>query len=264
MMIQNEFIKRIKDFGLNSYEAKIWTALLSRGISSAGELSEISNVPRSRTYDVLESLEKKGFIMMKLGKPIKYMAIPPADVVEILKKRVREDSVAQEKQMDDLKKSDVLQELTLLHTKGIDTVEPTDFVGLVKNRESLYDYADSILKTAEKTVVIMTSEDGLIRKHEYLKKTLKKLSDNNIKIKIITPILSKKSDSVVKELKGVAEIKQVKEVSARFIIVDNNKAIFMMNDDAEVHPSYDSGIWVNTQFFANNLKEMFEMLWKNN
>ena len=56
---------------LNLYEVKIWTALLSRGVSTAGELSDIANVPRSRTYDVLESLEKKGFIIMKLGKPIK-------------------------------------------------------------------------------------------------------------------------------------------------------------------------------------------------
>ena len=64
--IEKKFLNKLKQFGLNSYEAKIWTALLSRGVSTAGELSDISNVPRSRSYDVLESLEKKGFIIMKL------------------------------------------------------------------------------------------------------------------------------------------------------------------------------------------------------
>ena len=59
MIMQKDFIEKLKIFGLNSYEAKIWVALLSRGVSSAGELSDISNVPRSRSYDVLESLEKK-------------------------------------------------------------------------------------------------------------------------------------------------------------------------------------------------------------
>jgi len=44
--------------------------------------TKISNVPRSRTYDVLESLEKKGFVVMKLGKPIKYIALPPEEVIE--------------------------------------------------------------------------------------------------------------------------------------------------------------------------------------
>jgi sugar-specific transcriptional regulator TrmB len=67
MIMQKDFIEKLKVFGLNSYEAKIWVALLSRGVSSAGELSDISNVPRSRSYDVLESLEKKGFITRGRG-----------------------------------------------------------------------------------------------------------------------------------------------------------------------------------------------------
>ena len=81
MIIKQELINKIKDyFDLNIYEVKIWTALLSRGIAAAGELSDISNVPRSRSYDVLESLEKKGFVMMKLGKPIKYIAVQPQEI----------------------------------------------------------------------------------------------------------------------------------------------------------------------------------------
>jgi UDP-N-acetylglucosamine 2-epimerase (non-hydrolysing) len=40
--------------------------LLSNGVSSAGEIAEISGVPRSRTYDVLEGLEKAGFVIQKL------------------------------------------------------------------------------------------------------------------------------------------------------------------------------------------------------
>ena len=60
--------KQLRNLGLNSYEVKIWTALLSRGVSTAGELSGIANVPRSRSYDVLESLEKKGFVKTKKRK----------------------------------------------------------------------------------------------------------------------------------------------------------------------------------------------------
>ena len=65
MIVDKVFLNKLRDFGLNSYEVKIWTALLSRGVSTAGELSDIANVPRSRSYDVLESLEKKGFIIIK-------------------------------------------------------------------------------------------------------------------------------------------------------------------------------------------------------
>ena len=88
MIVKEEFLSRLRRFfNLNLYEVKIWTALLSRGVSTAGELSDIANVPRSRSYDVLESLEKKGFVIMKLGKPIKYIAVPPKEVVEREKKK---------------------------------------------------------------------------------------------------------------------------------------------------------------------------------
>lgn len=60
MIIKQELVKRIKDhFDLNIYETKVWLALLSKGVVSAGETAELSGVPRSRTYDVLESLAKK-------------------------------------------------------------------------------------------------------------------------------------------------------------------------------------------------------------
>ena len=64
MIVKDEFLGKLRRFfNLNLYEVKIWTALLSRGVSTAGELSDIANVPRSRSYDVLESLEKKGFVI---------------------------------------------------------------------------------------------------------------------------------------------------------------------------------------------------------
>ena len=261
MLVQTDLIKKIKDFGLNSYEAKIWTALLSRGVSSAGELSDISNVPRSRTYDVLESLEKKGFIIMKLGKPIKYMAIPPTEVINVIKKKIKEDSEKQEKQMDDLKSSSILEELSTLHTQGIEMVEPTDMVGLIKNRDNVYDYTESMIKNAEKSVYIVTSNEGLMRKVEHMRKTLKKLSEKNVQIKVIVP-QTKDVEALSKELKGIAEIHVVSNMVARFILVDDKQLVFMITNDKDVHPSYDVGVWVHTAFFTSALKEMFEMMWK--
>ena len=120
MIIKEEFLSRLrKIFDLNLYEVKVWTALLSRGTSTAGELSNISDVPRSRTYDVLESLEKKGFIIMKLGKPIKFIALKPGEVVERVKKNLLVKAKEKTKRLDTLKGDEVLEELNTLFTKGI-------------------------------------------------------------------------------------------------------------------------------------------------
>ena len=106
MIVQKDFLNKLKDFGLNSYESKLWVALLSRGVSTAGELSDISSVPRSRAYDVLESLEKKGFIVVKVGKPIKYLAVNPSEVVDRVKKKVVEEADERNKILSELKNSD--------------------------------------------------------------------------------------------------------------------------------------------------------------
>src|SRR3989344_2056008 len=56
MIVKEDFLRKLKGaFDLNIYEAKIWAALLSKGVSSAGELADIGEVPRSRSYDVLET-----------------------------------------------------------------------------------------------------------------------------------------------------------------------------------------------------------------
>lgn len=262
MIVQKEFLNKLKDFGLNTYEAKLWTALLSRGVSTAGELSDIANVPRSRTYDVLESLEKKEFIIMKLGKPIKYIAVPPEEVLERVKKRVDNDAKNQINILDSIKESEVIRELNLLHNQGIEMVDPTELSGSVKGRNNLYNHLETAIKAAENNVTIMTTSEGLIRKAESLKNILNKASKKGIKIRIAAPI-TKEAQQAAKDLSKIAEVKHIdpKEVNARFVIIDDKDLTFMLLNDKDVHPTYDVGIWVNTQFFTSALKNLFDSKW---
>ncbi|MBW2991487.1 hypothetical protein KY348_07345 [Candidatus Woesearchaeota archaeon] len=252
MIVQESFLKKIKDFGLNSYEAKIWTALLSRGVSTAGELSDIAGVPRSRSYDILESLEKKGFIIMKIGKPIKYIALPPEEVVERVKKKISLEANEKAKVLEQLKGSSVLKELNILHTQGIDMINPSEMTGVIKGRNQVYNHLNTMIKNAKKTVILMTTEEGLIRKHKHLIKGFKKAKDKGVSIKLLAP-LTNKSKEAVKELKKYADVKNTKGHNGRFCVVDNKELAFMLLDDTKVHPSYDLAVWVNTPLFASTL-----------
>ncbi len=261
MIVQKDFLNKLKDFGLNTYESKLWTALLSRGISTAGELSDIANVPRSRSYDVLESLEKKGFIIMKLGKPIKYVAVPPEEVLERVKKKVIDDADKQSKMLEGLKGSEILSELSLLHSQGVELVEPTDLSGALKGRSNLYNHLESMIKTAESSIDMMTTSEGLVRKADVLKSLFQKAKERKVRIRIAAPF-NKETEKVIKDLKNFVEIRDAKEIKARFCIIDGKQITFMLLDDAEVHPTYDSGVWVNTPFFATALQQMFDTEWQ--
>jgi sugar-specific transcriptional regulator TrmB len=261
MIVKDEFLNKLRRyFSLNLYEVKIWTALLSRGVSTAGELSDIANVPRSRSYDVLESLEKKGFAVTKLGKPIKYIAVPPEEVLERVKKNMQEEASEKIKRLNELKGTEVVTELSALHSQGIDLVEPSDLSGSLKGRHNLYNHMELTIRNAEQSVSIMTTSQGLLRKIEGLKPVFEKLKKRGVKVRIAAPITKELSASI-KEISSFAEVRHT-TAKARFIIVDKSEVIFMVMDDSEVHPTYDVGIWVNTPFFSNALDNLFDIAWK--
>ena len=262
MIVKDEFLSRLrKIFDLNLYEVKVWTALLSRGTSTAGELSNISDVPRSRTYDILESLEKKGFIVMKLGKPIKFIALKPEEVVERVKKNLVKFAQERTKRLETLKDDEVLEELNGLFTKGIKFVEPSELSGSLKGRQNLYNHLDMMIRDAERTVTFVTTAEGLNRKFEALMPVLEKSKKRGIKIRIAAPI-NANNIKVARELKKVAEIRNMENIRARFIVIDSTSIMFMLLDDEKFHPNYDIGIWINTEFFAQALEQMFELAWK--
>jgi len=262
MIVKEEFLAKLRRyFSLNLYEAKIWTALLSRGVSTAGELSDIANVPRSRSYDVLESLEKKGFVVMKIGKPIKYIAVPPKEVLERVKKNLLSSTEAHVKKLDELKSTDLIEELNSLHTQGVELVEPTDLSGSLRGRLNLYNHMEFTIKGAEESVTIVTTTQGLIRKVEGFKPLFEELVKRGVKIRIAAPLTTDDAKAVVKDLEGIAEVRHIDEIRARFIVVDGTEVIFMVMNDADVHPTYDIGIWVNTPFFASALDQLFDLAW---
>ena len=262
MIVKEEFLSRLrKIFDLNLYEVKVWTALLSRGTSTAGELSNISGVPRSRTYDILESLEKKGFIVMKLGKPIKFVAIKPEEVVERVKRNLMNYAKERTQRLEKLKEDEVLGELDNLFTKGVKFVEPSELSGSLRGRDNLYNHLDMMVRSAEKTITVVTTNEGLNRKMESLMPSLEKAKKRNVKIRIAAPIDSN-NIQIARDMKKVAEIKNLQKIKARFVIIDSNQLMFMLLDDEKFHPSYDIGVWINTEFFAQALEQFFELAWK--
>ena len=261
MIVKDEFLSRLrKIFNLNQYEVKVWTALLSRGMSTAGELSNISDVPRSRTYDILETLEKKGFIVMKLGKPIKFVALKPEEVVERVKRNLVKEADERSKRLDKLKSEDVLEELNQLFKQGIKFVEPSDLGGHVKGRQNVYNHLDMMIRDAEKTITIVTTASGLNRKLEALLPSLDKAKKRGVAIRIAAQI-DDSNKEVAKELSKVAEVRHMPKMRARFVIIDGDQLLFMVLDDDKVHPNYDVAIWLSTDFFASAMEQLFEAAW---
>lgn len=249
MLENKQLIEQVKLLGLNSYEAKIWTALLSRGVATSGELSDLANVPRSRSYDVLESLEAKGFVVMKLGKPIKYIAVPPVEVIERLKQRIRQETEARARMLEEFRSTALFDELSELHESGIAAVDPNEITGIIKGRKPIFQKVGELLSGARERVVLMLSAQEIAKHRRTIVGAIEK-NPNAPEILILT-------DDPAKVSLEAATIKRGR-VDARAVVVDGTDVVFMLMDSADIHPSYDTAIWVKSPFFAATLGGMIE------
>lgn len=260
MIVKEELLKRLRaSFDLNIYEVKIWTSLLSRGVATAGELSDTSQIPRSRSYDVLDSLEKKGFVMMKLGKPIKYIAIEPNEIIRRIKDQVKEKSKARLEELSNIKDETLFTDLNLLYGQGIQKVDSANLSGSVKGRDAIYSQLKGMLESAEKEVVIATTGEGAFRKMKKFKNVITRLKEKGVSVKVAAPMES--LEGISKDIVGSVAFKKVNGLDARFCVVDRKQVLFMVSDDKSVHESYDSAIWVNAPYFSESFSIMFDTMW---
>lgn len=254
-MINNqEIINKIRNhFNLNIYETKVWVALISKGVASAGEIAEMSGVPRSRTYDVLESLEKGGFAIMKLGKPVKYIAVKPNIVIEKLKLKTMKDADEKIENITKLKKTNEYHELEQLYNVGITPVKQEDISGSVRGKSTIYNHIKELLENSKKEVTICTTTQEIMSKSRFFSLIFDRLQKNNIKIKIALSGDDKEISKINNKFKIKAKLI---DIEAKFFISDNEQVLFMISNSDQ--PDEDIAVWLNTPFFSTTLSFMFD------
>lgn len=267
MLASTKVFDVLKGIGLNLYERKLWVALLARGNSTAGELSEIANVPRSRAYDILQSLAEKGFVVVQTSKPIRYVTIAPEESLERVKKKMEEKTKEMQERIDDLKSSPVMRELNEIFTKGLKLVSPEEITGALKGKYSVFQQLDTMFKSAEEKINIVTTPENLNELFENHFDTLKKAKERGVNIKIATTANERSADAI-KSFSGVAEVRNIDEkeaaISGRFFIVDGKELMFGLTDSKAVHSTQDLAIWSKSEHAAGKMLEpIFKLVWNN-
>jgi len=253
MIVKQELVTKIKDyFGLNVYETKVWLALLGKGVASAGEVAEISGVPRSRAYDVLESLEKRGFAIVRLGKPVKYLGVKPKAILEKLKNNVKNDAEERIQGLSKIKETEEYNQLETLYNEGIAPIKREDITASLKGKSNISNYLREIIANAEKEVIICTNAEEFNSKSSLFQKTFENLKKSNIKVKVV---LSGDKE-LIKEVSKKLDMK-IKEalIDAKFFIIDRKEILFYLSKN---NSNDDVAIWLNSEFFAEAFATLFD------
>jgi sugar-specific transcriptional regulator TrmB len=97
MQDEQRAVEALSRLGLTEYEARCYVALTRVEHGTAKEVSRLSEVPRSRVYDTVERLHRRGLVDVQQSEPRRYRAVP-GDVAFDKLRRTFDDTVDEAKE----------------------------------------------------------------------------------------------------------------------------------------------------------------------
>lgn len=236
-------LRLLKDLGLTEYEARTYTALVSSGPSTAGGLGEAANVPYSRIYDILSRLERRGWVEVQSGRPARYKAKPPAEVIRLLR-------IEREQRLKETGE-EIVKDLEPLYEQKAEARRPDIWV--IRGERNLGGKVSEMLARAR--VEVLVSLPVLPRQFLEPDTISPLLAAKNLTLRVIT---SEKG-------KHINKLKTIPNLDVRFrkplfgggVIVDGNEVLLLLASAGE-----KLGVWSNEVGLAKFAKEYFEYLWR--
>ncbi|MDY6775324.1 MAG: helix-turn-helix domain-containing protein [Halobacteria archaeon] len=258
--MDTELLERLKELGLSEYEARAYLVLAKGSVISAEEVSERSEVPKGRIYDVLNSLSEKSLVRCDESRPKRYSAVDPeTSVGRLLSSREKELS-RKEKKYEEA--ADEAKDL-LSRLGSDDSVESgSGFWTTAVHEENAKELLFERFSTAEDEILICASSGDTPR--EIQKKFVEKIYGilaDGVDVRLITGEDDELVDLSLLIEEGL-ELRRIDDVPRqRFNVIDSSEACIEV-----LHPSDESEILSVINFrdgrVVDELHTTFESLWE--
>ena len=165
-----EAVRALEALGLTEYEARCFVALTRLQNGTARDVSQVADVPRSRVYDTIERLNRKGLVSVQQSEPREYKAVP----VDTACRRIREDYDSRINAAEN-----ALQQ--------VEEPESEDDEGMwaITQREHVNDRITTFLDDAEESVHHLIASEEVI--DERITERLRAAADRDVRVLIEVP-----------------------------------------------------------------------------
>ena len=256
-------IDKLTTIGLNTYESKAYKSLLSQGLLTATELSELAGIPQGMVYSILKSLEQKGFINIFSGPIKKYEAVNP---------KVAFKGLILEKEKA-LKEMELLsEELEEVYENKQTNSAPLDFIQILTSKQSQVNKFDDLIKKAETTLCSFNKKPyatGFLREMDEIIKAsapLRKIIKRGVAVKAVfeaEDIYIQEFVRMIKYYRDIGEeVRICEKLPLKMLLSDNKLAMISMRSQDAAKFKLTSMI-VDHSDLTNALTELFEMYWEN-
>lgn len=242
MVVSEKTRNALREIGLTEYELTAYVFLLTSGSRTANQISKSTGLPYSKIYDVLTSLEEKGWVEVEGSRPKRYYPKPPSEALEAMKMRV-------ERSLDG-NVSQILGELkTLYEEKGIQ--ERPD-IWIVRGEFNILAKMREVFNDSKSELMIATT----ILPRVLVNLARARLKSLGVKVKIM--VTEGVDDRSLKELERLGEVRLKDRIFGGGIISDHRRVMLLLSGGRDSEPL---AICSNHIGLAELSREYFEYLW---
>jgi len=251
-------------FGLSNNEIRVYIHLARSGVRKAREISDALSLHRTETYRILRDLEKRGLVSSVLEKPLKFMATPFEETIDILIRTKKQKIKLLERQKKNL--------VNIWFSIPQQKIEPQskEVFQILEGEEQINLKADDLLENSKKEIYLLAPDLDLLRLyHSGFTDKLEKFSRKRLQVRLLTNY-SPKSRFIVDKMK-VIDVKYLSsnvEELPSFIISDQGQVLFSIKNDNDVQDvgvrrkkGRISSLWTTYEAFVKALKMLFFELW---
>lgn len=223
-------IEQLEQFGLSTYAARTFVALVGLGTGTAKDVSRVADVPRTRVYDAVDELRDRGLVDVQQSTPKEFWAISAETTSRSLENDYRHRADRLRTALSELE-----PEQRRTEQRGVWTVDGDAAV------------SDRVLEffgDAEDEIVYMTVEDLLTDDHV---DALSDACDRGVDIKLggVSPEVQERIQSDIPDATMFESLWVWSDTSAgRLLLVDREKTLAsaLVGDDTEDSRS-ETAIW---------------------
>lgn len=244
-----DILSSVRQLGFSEKEGRVYLALLQGGQSTAYQISKRSGLKTPTTYVILNGLVDKG-AARKILKPkaINYAATDPVELFVNARSRIERAQAA-------------LPKLQAMARNESKVVQASYYEGVTGIKEM---YKKLLDEMGGKTFVAFFAHGKDTPKDlwEYWSVLNKQMVDRKIRVRAITT-KDITTQAYLNNLKVPKEFMEIKGLSEN--IYSSNISIEVYNSHTQIiSHRYEQAILIDNPDIANVLRQIFEIVWKNN
>ncbi|HPR18082.1 MAG TPA: helix-turn-helix domain-containing protein [Candidatus Cloacimonadota bacterium] len=260
-MIDVKELEKLAKLGLTDSAARIYLLLLQKSNSTASELSKLSGISRSKTYELLNILISKGLCAELLGSVKKYVPVDPKKAFIGVQKQL-----AQEYEENSRNVLDLVQNLTPLFEAQKGNFDPLDFIQVFRSKASSLEKAESLESLATEEILSLCKPPyamELERTNSSNRPYMNKLR-KDIVYKSIYEIEPDNEELFLKRVKLFHEAGGIARVSPhlplKLVIFDQKDVIFNLQNQAGNNVNFTT-LSIEHKNMGEILNKIFDLYW---